>query len=306
MPVSWLVGSKGEDVSRLMAQKAYGRAIASVRAQLQRDGANVYLRQMLADALVGSGERDEAFRILHQLADDFATEGFAAKAIAILKKMERLDPGRTDVYEKLATIIPKKEQEDNELWRRRTSSRAPVEFKDLSQPSPALSDVTPDVGSDSGEEIESAPTSRRPATLTTPLFESFTEAELMSLMRGLTLVSFAPGDIIFAEGDRDARLFIVTTGRVKAFVKSGEGRHTKVRDLMDGDFFGEISLLTGEPRTATVTAAAPTELLVLDKQTVDKIAATHPNILNILDQFSGQRLNSPEEIRARKGTEESE
>jgi CRP-like cAMP-binding protein len=59
--------------------------------------------------------------------------------------------------------------------------------------------------------------------------------------------------------------------------------------MREGDFFGEISLLTGGPRTATVTAATRCELLELDRATLDEIARAHPRVLDVLRRFSEER-----------------
>jgi CRP/FNR family transcriptional regulator, cyclic AMP receptor protein len=138
-----------------------------------------------------------------------------------------------------------------------------------------------------------------PKQVTTALFESFTSDELLPLLRGLRLVTFQPGDIVVAEGEPGDSLFILTTGRVKTFVRDAVGHFGKVRELMDGDFFGEISFLRSTPRTATITAASSCEILILDKSTLLEICETHPHVLEVLERFSAQRENSAVEIAVR-------
>jgi cAMP-dependent protein kinase regulator len=125
--------------------------------------------------------------------------------------------------------------------------------------------------------------------VSTPLFEGFTEDELVAVIRGLRLLTFEPGDIIVTEGAPGASLFILTTGRVKAFVKNARGESVKVHELAEGSFFGEISILTGKPRTATLTAAGACEVLELDKATLDTITQTHPHVLEVLKRFHEAR-----------------
>ena len=125
--------------------------------------------------------------------------------------------------------------------------------------------------------------------VSTPLFEGFTEDELVAVIRGLKLLTFEPGDILVTEGAAGASLFILTTGTVKAFVKNARGESVKVHELAEGSFFGEISILTGRPRTATLTAATPCEVLELEKATLDGITQSHPNVLEVLKRFHEAR-----------------
>jgi CRP-like cAMP-binding protein len=60
--------------------------------------------------------------------------------------------------------------------------------------------------------------------------------------------------------------------------------------LKEGDFFGEISLLTGRPRTASVKALQPVELVRLNRKDFDQIAARHPAVMKILQEFLHLRL----------------
>lgn len=123
-----------------------------------------------------------------------------------------------------------------------------------------------------------------------PLFSSFSQDELVAVMRGLRLLSFEPGDIIINEGDPGDSLFVITTGVAKAFVRR-DGKQALARQMGEGTFFGEISILSGKPRTATVTAAAPCELLELDRATLDEITKSHPNVKQVLEDFYIQRAS---------------
>src|SRR6266545_3807918 len=101
---------KAEDVGALIARKNYSRAIEVIRRQLQTQRNDPRLRLQLADVLVSAGKNKEAVTILLPLADEFAKDGFAAKAISILKKVQRIDPGRRDIDSRLATLIQDKQR----------------------------------------------------------------------------------------------------------------------------------------------------------------------------------------------------
>ena len=60
-------------------------------------------------------------------------------------------------------------------------------------------------------------------------------------------------------------------------------------ELSAGDFFGEVSVLTGKPRTATITAKSPVTAIELTKEDVDRISAEYPEVPKILEEFYNRR-----------------
>src|SRR5258705_10917496 len=108
MVLEWLGGSK--DADALMARRKYPQAIEALRELLQKHAGDLRLRMKLADALVLAGREREAAPVLLELADALAAEGQAAKSIALLKKVQKIDPGRADVEGKLADLIKTKER----------------------------------------------------------------------------------------------------------------------------------------------------------------------------------------------------
>ena len=145
-----------------------------------------------------------------------------------------------------------------------------------------------------------APPERQPAA-ESPLFSSLTQDELVAVIHGLELLSFEPGDILISEGEPGDSLFVLTSGVVKAFVRNPAGKNVQVREMPEGAFFGEMAALSREPRSATVVAATPCELLELDRPTLDSISKTHPHVLEVLKQFYEQRVKSEQDKKARTG-----
>jgi CRP/FNR family cyclic AMP-dependent transcriptional regulator len=86
---------------------------------------------------------------------------------------------------------------------------------------------------------------------------------------------------------------MLTAGSVKAFVKNPQGRQVQVHEFKEGAFFGEISILTGKPRSATLIASTRCELLELDRPTLDSIVQSHPHVLDVMQDFARQRTARP-------------
>jgi CRP-like cAMP-binding protein len=77
------------------------------------------------------------------------------------------------------------------------------------------------------------------------------------------------------------------------FVRDTQSRSGFVCALVDGAFFGEMSALSGRPRSATVTAATPCDLLELDRGTLDRISERHPRVRELLEEYSSSRSSDP-------------
>jgi hypothetical protein len=149
-------------------------------------------------------------------------------------------------------------------------------------------------GADHGEPELGSIRGYGPGLSASPLFEDFTDDELLAVIRGLRLLSFDTGDIIITEGEPGQSLFVLTTGTVKVFVRDRAGRNVALVPLGEGAFFGEIATLSGRPRSATVTAASRCELLELDKPALEAIVKVHPRVRDVLEEHYIARAADPD------------
>jgi hypothetical protein len=333
MVLEWFSRTKEASLDDLVARRNYGKAIALIRAGLLKRKKDRRLRLKLVDVLVLAGRNKEAVEILNGLADDLALAGFAAQSIAVLKRIQSLLPGSAEIEEKLAYMIRQESRPAPDPWsmRRQAAPGPPLPelgmeelgAEDVGIEPPADTtaaedefDLSPDGGRNelaaliedvfspppvgtAPESVSAAELSPNAAPVQTPLFRGFSNEELVAVIRGLRLLAFAPGMIIVTEGQPGDSLFVLAAGMARAFVKTPGGRNLQVRELMEGDFFGEISILTGKPRTATITAASRCELLELDKPSLDSIAAAHPHVREVLKEFHDQRAGSTLEAAIR-------
>jgi hypothetical protein len=449
-----------EDVTALIAKKNYAKAIEVIRAQLQGQRADSRLRLRLADVLVASGKGREAVAVLLSVADEHAREGFVQKAISILKRIQKIDPGRRDIDARLAGLI--RETQDS-VPSAGVPSSAPafeigmeeIGFEPLAggtlsvpAPEPPIAAGEPEIDLETapveapfsspvaastvvdrdlimeGEEEEAEPVPSAPIGLksyagpaldlgfdfaatpepfaldlgpppgtgmpaeppaaeaealpllalepeaqlqdaaavsvepeflepdllepqllapesggqewpdenpmtdaafadellsilegafpsadvprptpaggpetapgrqivVSPLFKDFSVDEMVAVIQGLKLLTFEPGDMVITQGDAGSSLYMLASGSVKAFVRNAAGQQVQVGELTEGAFFGEMSILTGKPRSATIIAATRCELLELDRPTLDSIVAAHPHVMKVLEEFCAQRL----------------
>src|SRR4029450_5044288 len=120
-----------------------------------------------------------------------------------------------------------------------------------------------------------------------PIFSGLTKKELAAIGKARKGVAHRQGAILAREGDTGVGFFLILDG--VAEVKVG-GHH--VRDMSRGDFFGEISLLEGGPRTATVIAATEMRLLALTQGGVKRLGEQKPNIASKMLKIMAQRLRT--------------
>lgn len=99
---------------------------------------------------------------------------------------------------------------------------------------------------------------------------------------------YAPGELIIRQGDTGSELFIVKRGEVA--VELGRGRHRRVvATLGPGQFFGEMSLVTGEKRAASVRATRESELLVIDKEALQRVLDEAPQLAETISRVLAER-----------------
>ena len=111
----------------------------------------------------------------------------------------------------------------------------------------------------------------------------------LDLERSFTRVTVEAGEVLFREGDVGDSLYAIVTGRVRMLV--GEpGAERAIRDLGPGELIGEMALLTGEPRTATVAAVRDTELYRLTAESVERFLFSDVSVMRRIMTTLARRL----------------
>jgi len=98
-----------------------------------------------------------------------------------------------------------------------------------------------------------------------PLFAEVGGADLADLAAVLRRRRFRRGEVIFHQGDPGDALHVLAAGAVKIVLPSAEGEEAIIATIHPGDFFGELAILDGAPRSATAVAVEPTETLSLPR-----------------------------------------
>lgn len=104
-----------------------------------------------------------------------------------------------------------------------------------------------------------------------PLLEQLSEMELSTLADSLAEEKYNDGDTVMRQGDDGDFFYVVKEGVAVCSQKDAAGQSKIVATLKDGDYFGEIALLTSKPRQATVAAQGPLCVLSLDRATFTRV-----------------------------------
>jgi small-conductance mechanosensitive channel/CRP-like cAMP-binding protein len=99
---------------------------------------------------------------------------------------------------------------------------------------------------------------------------------------------FAPGETVIRAGEEGSSMFVVHHGRVRVQVNDN-GRPRTLATLNEGDFFGEMALFTGEPRTANVVAVEETEVLEIGHGAMKKVFDSNPDLVESLSFIMAER-----------------
>ncbi|MFZ1908808.1 MAG: Crp/Fnr family transcriptional regulator [Burkholderiales bacterium] len=106
-----------------------------------------------------------------------------------------------------------------------------------------------------------------------PLFSSIPDEQLRALATVVTRRSVARGATIMVAGDQTDSLYIILSGRLKVMMSDAEGKEVILSILGPGEFFGEMGLIDDSPRSASVLAIEPCELLSIAKRDFNKCLA---------------------------------
>jgi CRP/FNR family transcriptional regulator, cyclic AMP receptor protein len=131
------------------------------------------------------------------------------------------------------------------------------------------------------------------------LFESLTAEDLDALVRRIEIAEFAEGDVIFKQGEEGSALFLIEDGAVEISYGEGRGR-VILSTLFPGQYFGELSLFDGAPRSATATAVKKSRLIRLDRDDlVDFVNKNPAAALRIIAEMS-ERLRQTNELMSQQ------
>ncbi len=137
------------------------------------------------------------------------------------------------------------------------------------------------------------------------IFAPLSPDELSSLAANSESHVYAPGEVIIRTGEAADSMFVVHHGRVEVRIPGDDGREQRtVASLCEGNFFGEMALFTGQPRTASVVAVEETEVVEIGHLAMKHLFDTNPELVESLSHIIAERRAALDATAATKTVEE--
>jgi NTE family protein/lysophospholipid hydrolase len=138
----------------------------------------------------------------------------------------------------------------------------------------------------------------RLAKILTDLLGDFDADVLREVEASGHWVDLSKGDALFHQGEAGENLYVLVTGRLRVVAEGADGTIRTLNEMVPGETVGEMSMITGEPHSATVYAIRQSSLLRLSRSTWERIGRRHPELLLAIARLLVQRLRTSEGTRS--------
>lgn len=166
----------------------------------------------------------------------------------------------------------------------------------ISIPYPIQEEVHRDAGAEAEGKLRVEGSAIRECLSKVDLFHALSADETERLARAVKLRRYAPGETLCRQGEAGDSFYIIREGHVGVYIEDHEKRLMRVASLERGAFFGEMSLLTGEPRAGTVTTESDVEVLCVSKPDFAVLLERNAELASQLAAALQKRLAARREI----------
>ena len=262
----------------------------------------------LGECLRQAGQGHDAVAALTRGVQAYVELGNPAKATAFCEQILEIDPGNAQiraVLQRIGVAHPSAALPDSAFLPPPPAATVPVgagqaqpfdrsELTTMAEDPLAAGDATgaseaDDLPAERPSETTTAGKGQRPRVVlpVTPFFSALSAQQVRSVNARAQLLAVSPGEILYAAGEPSDALFVVASGEIAVLLPQ------EVARLQRGDFFGEeVVVLPGHSRIATMRAAAPSQVLMLDGSFINELVSAAPALLEVLSSGLRERLIS--------------
>ena len=271
----------------LPALEAFQRVVDSVPGELGS-------RQKVAEILAKLGRTGEAISQYQQVVTRYADQGQFFKATALCKVILALDPNHVATQQSLAKLYSgRRPSAAPQVTAAKIPAAAPLEADPFEL---SVEAVVESVEIEIPLDFEAIPPQAEapappPSSLPViPLFSDLSREDFLAVLGAVEAKAFDAGESIVVEGDPGHAMYAIAQGRVGVIraIDGGPGR--RVAQMNEGDFFGEMALLSDSPRLATVVAETASVMLEFARSSLEQLLARHPEVAVAIERFYRDRL----------------
>ncbi len=125
-----------------------------------------------------------------------------------------------------------------------------------------------------------------------PLFDGISASNLSMLAKASRLRPVPKGSFVFFQSDQAEAVYVVWRGVIAIRLENPDGRELVINEMSVGDCFGELAILTGEPRSASAEAIVDSEVLLIPSQAFNTALAQEPQLASRLLEITARRLQN--------------
>ena len=127
------------------------------------------------------------------------------------------------------------------------------------------------------------------------LFNDLSESSLLALARAGKFIQVKKGQAVFYQSDPSEKVYLLRSGLVSIVLESQDGREMVINEMHAGDIFGELGLLTRQPRSTSAIARTDSELLALQRQAFLGVLELEPGLARRILDLTANRLRGSSE-----------
>lgn len=233
--------------------------IDRLNAQLLKNPGSFHLQIKLAEAYIQNGDHDRGISLLMKMAEKDAHEGAVDKAIAVYKLILRYDPDHSESRDILANLY---------------------NYKGLTAEAAAVGELSPGEEQEVQAEVDQLP--------------QISADDLEQLIKVFPVSQVQVGEDIVRQGDSGGAFFIIVEGQVGVIRRNQDRRENEILSLGPGNFFGEMSIMGGGTRVATVRALTDCRLLEIPRAQFATIERRFPQLQQLI--IDGYHMRTIDEV----------
>ncbi|MFO0601158.1 MAG: cyclic nucleotide-binding domain-containing protein [Myxococcaceae bacterium] len=259
-----------DKASQLSMKGKHDAALDAWKAVVASAPEDVASQQKVAETLIKLNRKGDAVKVYEDVAQGYAQKGLFFKASAVCRLVLGLDPQHQRTLELISSLYAK--------------NKAPVPS---SKPAPKEKEVEIEIDV---ELAPAAPAAGSPLPQI-PLFSTLNQDELKEVLAtAMEVRACAPNDVILAEGAPGDSMFALVEGIAGIYRNWGTPSQQRVSEVKPGEIFGEVALVSGAPRVATVVAEGEAVALEFPREAMKKVVSRFPHAGQMLDTFCNERL----------------